>query len=736
MKPFISKNFKQKAKDFVRSTDFSKALLIGIALTTPIVLGVFFDLVQYGIVITMGAMLASPSDTSGSLSHKLTGVFLSMVIAVLMSIIGGSLSYFSELKVLAIGILTFFIAYLSVYGFRASLVSFSGLFALVISFSPVAGDLVILERAVLIATGGVWYMFLVYGWHLLFPKMPTEFYLSKTFDLTSEYLKIRGQLASKANNRDELFKKLLIVQSELTDTHETLREILISTRKGSGQSVYEGKRLLIFALLIDMLELAMANPVNYSKTDTFFEKNPKYLTDFQQLLFEMSRRLKEISNHLSAPKRLSKHSRIIEFLKEVQEDVDTYGRENEIDKESATMLRNLYKYQSEQASKIEKIEWLILGPKISEVPFIKTSEAQKFLTKESYNHRVLVENLNFNSPIFRHSLRLSVVTIIGYLIGDFFEVQNSYWILLTIIVIMRPGYGLTKQRSQERTIGTLLGGAIAVVAVLLIQNVWIYAVLAIFSLMTSFTMIQKNFKAAAVFVTLSVVFSYALFTSDIFSVIQYRVVDTLIGTSLAVAGNILLWPAWEIQGIQKTLSETIAANKQYLKAIVAFYQKKGEPTSELKVSRKKAFLELSNLSSAFQRMTQEPKSQHKIMEQVYEIVVLNHTFLSSLASLSTYIITHPTTKASENFKKVSDSIISNLQVAEDLLNGKIESSELLTNKVYTQAVFDATYGIHYESIAKANTDEIEERQLIREQLKWLLSLSEKIPKVLIKLPRI
>ena len=84
-----------------------------------------------------------------------------------------------------------------------------------------------------------------------------------------------------------------------------------------------------------------------------------------------------------------------------------------------------------------------------------------------------------------------------------------------------------------------------------------------------------------------------------------------------------------------------------------------------------------------------------------------------MASLSTYIITHPTTKASENFKKVSDSIISNLQVAEDLLNGKIESSELLTNKVYTQAVFDATYGIHYESIAKANTDEIEERQLIK-----------------------
>ena len=229
----------------------------------------------------------------------------------------------------------------------------------------------------------------------------------------------------------------------------------------------------------------------------------------------MSRRLKEISNHLSAPKRLSKHSRIIEFLKEVQEDVDTYGRENEIDKESATMLRNLYKYQSEQASKIEKIEWLILGPKISEVPFIKTSEAQKFLTKESYNHRVLVENLNFNSPIFRHSLRLSVVTIIGYLI-ETFEVQNSYWILLTIIVIMRPGYGLTKQRSRTYYRDTS-GRCHCCGSCAADSKCLIYAVLAIFSLMTSFTMIQKTLKPLRFLLLLCGIFVCIIYFRHLFS---------------------------------------------------------------------------------------------------------------------------------------------------------------------------------------------------------------------------
>ncbi|MFV0573103.1 MAG: hypothetical protein ACK5M1_11815 [Xanthomarina gelatinilytica] len=44
------------------------------------------------------------------------------------------------------------------------------------------------------------------------------------------------------------------------------------------------------------------------------------------------------------------------------------------------------------------------------------------------------------------------------------------------------------------------------------------------------------------------------------------------------------------------------------------------------------------------------------MDKIYELVELNHTFLSSLASLSTYIQNHPTTEASEMFKAATHKI--------------------------------------------------------------------------------
>src|SRR5690606_24900299 len=211
--------------------------------------------------------------------------------------------------------------------------------------------------------------------------------------------------------------------------------------------------------------------------------------------------------------------------------------------------------------------------------------------------------------------------------------------------------------------------------------------------------------------------------------IQYRVTDTLIGAGLATLGNLLLWPAWEIQGMQKTLLETIKANRVYLEEIIGYYNKKENISSEYKVARKKAFLEMSELSSAFQRMTQEPKSKQKNLDKFYEIAMLNHTVISSLSSLSNYILNNLIIPDTENFNKVSSKIVENLLEAESVLKEEI-SSEIETNELDSENIFETTFGkkiIYYENEKPREEDyhsKIEEAHLVREQLKWLLRSEE------------
>jgi uncharacterized membrane protein YccC len=175
-----------------------------------------------------------------------------------------------------------------------------------------------------------------------------------------------------------------------------------------------------------------------------------------------------------------------------------------------------------------------------------------------------------------------------------------------------------------------------------------------------------------------------------------------------------------------------------LEEIISYYNKKGNVPTHYKVARKRAFLEMSNLSAAFQRMTQEPKSKQKNLDKFYEMAMLNHTFLSSLASLSTYILNNPTTPASANFNKVSAKIVQNLLMAELVLKDDIPAERIKTETQNedSEAIFEAVFGtkISFPETEKPKPEAfnllVEEAHLVREQLKWLLAMSEKIPKLL------
>ena len=735
---FTLSQYLLRFRGFLKSTDFSKALILGTAITLPITLGVYFDRFEFGLALALGALLCSSSDVSGSQRHKNIGILFSAGLAVLVSLAGGYLVFNSWLFVPVLGLIMFGISYLAVFGFRASLISFSGLFAMVLSFANTYEFIEVYERALFIGFGGVWYMGLTMAWHALNPRSQTDQFIAQSLDLTGNYLETRGKLITGGESRHELYKKLIDLQAELNEKHETLRDILMSARKNSGSSSYERKRLLIFIQLVDILELAMANPVNYEKMDSLMEQYQDPILRFQNLIFKMAGRLHSIAGNIRYGHKIPSLQDLQVSLEEVKKGISLYEVElKQIPDESSFILQNLYDYQEKQVEKITKIEQLLITKEQGELGIMKREEAARFLTPQEYDPKILTENFSFGSSIFKHSLRLAVVVMVGYAIGAYFSLQNAYWILLTIIVIMRPNYGLTKTRSKQRTVGTLIGAAIAVGIVYITQNLIVYGFLSVISLVVAFAMVQKNYKTSAIFVTLSVVFIYALLEPNVLNVIQYRVVDTLIGAGLATIGNIILWPSWEFRGIKTTIADSISANRNYLKEVTEFYQKKGKVTTSYKVSRKQAFLGLGNLSSAFQRMTQEPRSKQKNLEKIYEVVVLNHSFLSSLASLGTYIQNHSTTPASSQVMIYGGIIDHNLERAlAFLLNKDVVSPPDPARQKEAERYFDQKFE-RVQSITPGNNileketvSSLQEAQLVYEQLKWLQEISTKLEKKL------
>ncbi|TXD84398.1 hypothetical protein ESY86_04825 [Subsaximicrobium wynnwilliamsii] len=726
------KNAFKELVNFFKSTNFSKAILIGIAISVPIVLGLSFDRFEIGLAVCFGAFWCSPSDVHGSLKHKTIGILYSAALVMLVSFIAGYLHLLSYFLIVVLGLLTFGIAYISVYGFRASLISFSGLLALVLSFAHQVQELEIYEYSLLIGLGGLWYLLLSVIWYHLNPRAQTEEVLAEIFERTANFLVIRGKLIGPQENRKDLLTELLTLQNELIEKHATMRDILMATRINSGKSNYEGKQLLIFVQLVELLETAIANPVNYVKMDALLTKHPEYIKKFQSLIFELAIQLTEISRHKKNPKKLPEHTNIVSLFLEAETQIKHYKKElNPSDYDGYLMMRNLLAYQEQQFERIKRIKWLLSDPDLSTTEFITRDSLRRFIVSQDYDPKLLLRNFSFKSTIFKHCLRLAATMMIGYGIGKYFDFQNPYWILLTIIVIMRPSYGLTKTRSKDRILGTLIGGAIATGLVFVVQNPYVYGVLGISSLVIAFSMLQKNYKASATFITLSVIFIYAIIRPDVLNVIQYRIIDTLIGATLSFLAMLWLWPAWGFMDIGDNIKNSLKANREFFKNISEFYKQKGQIPTAFKVSRKEAFVQTSNLSAAFQRMAQEPESKQKSLNQYYELVVLNHNFLSSLASLSTYLQHHKTTEASAEFSEVAEVILNNLDTILKNLDLNKEPREL-SSEVPATPTFDSSIEIASERIKKeafANLPHLQQHQeahLIWEQMNWLLTMSDKL----------
>lgn len=726
----ISTNIKELFQ-FLKSNDFSKAVLIGITITLPIVFGLVFNQLEIGLAIGFGAFWCSPSHVSGKLTHKINGILLSALLIMIVSFLGGYLHYQTWLIIPVLGFLTFSIAFISVYGFRASLISFSGLLALVLSFAHISETLEMYEYAFLIGLGGLWYLLLVVIWYFINPKAHTEEILAETFLLTAAFLETRGKLVGPQPNRDELQTKLLDLQAELVERHAALREILIQSRKKSGLSHYKGKRLLVFVQLVEILEAAIANPVNYDKMDVFLKYHPNYVKSFQDFIFEVAKQLRSISKTRYNKRQLPNNKQLILYLERLEQEVEALkNSNNKSDYEGFLILQNYLEYQKRQFLKIKRIKWLLGNPNMDTKDFIDSNESRRFIVSQDYSLNILLRNLSFKSNIFKHSLRLAVTVVLGYILGHVFAFQNPYWILLTIIVIMRPSYGLTKVRSKDRIIGTLIGGAVAAGMVLLIQNPYLYAVLGIGSLIIAFSMVQRNYKASATFITLSVVFIYGIIEPDISTVIQYRIIDTVLGAALSYVAMLFLWPAWSFLDIHETIEMSVQANKDFLNEIGLYYEQKGQVPTSYKVARKTAFLETSNLNSAFQRMAQEPKSKQKHLDKIYELVELNHTFLSSLASLSTYIQNHPTTEASEMFKEATHKIDNYLSLVLKTLQKEVpEELAHLVQKALSeneQLINDMTF---LNPKDKYLERQYQEFHLVWEQLQWLYAISRNMLKI-------
>ena len=729
----------QQIRQFTDNVNFTRAVIVTVAAVLPVLLLSQFGYFETGFTIAVGAFLAYPADIPSNIVHRAKGLGVATIVVVGCTVAVNLLHPLPWLFYPVITALVFFLSLISVYGQRATMIAFSGLLAIALGTGHIHVGIEIFEYSGLVLAGSLFYTFLSLTFNYLSPHRYTELTIAECLKHTAKYMKLRGDLWNADADRGSIVEKQLHLQVEINTTHENLREVLIRNRSVAGNSNRNRKMLMVFTSLMEILELALSTSFDHSQLHQKFGTHSKVLNTYQTLAYNLASSLKRVGKSIeNRTKYIPKHN-LIANLEALEKAIEEYeqllGREAAA--EGVWMLKNMLHYAEKQIEKIKIIDRAFSqNITFNELSKNRDKDLDKFLTPENYPLRALRDNLSFSSTIFRHSLRLTITIGLGFVIGALFPLQNVYWILLTIVVIMRPGYGLTKQRSYQRIVGTITGGIIAFAFLSFVHQPVIIGTLTIVCMLLGFTFTAINYRIGATFVTIYVIFVYALLTPDISNVIQFRIIDTAVGAVLAFVGNYFFWPSWEFMNLPVFIKKSIEANRDYLAEISQYYNQKGTVTTGYRLARKNAFVELGNLMSSYQRMVQEPKSKQKQQQQVYKLAVLNHTLLSSLASLGTYTQSHKTYTASEAFNVVVNTVIRNLDQAITLLNMEVQAQEAMEAQNEELAMrFTELKNIRARELREIHvTDEeefnlkMEEAHLVIEQLVWLNSLSEKILK--------
>ncbi|MFP9115543.1 FUSC family membrane protein [Flavobacterium sp. RHBU_3] len=729
----------QRVRLFTENAYFTRALIVTVSAVLPVLVLKQFGHFEVGFTIALGAFLTYPSDIPSNWQQRVKGLCTAAAIISGSTLLVNILHPLPWLFYPVITALIFFLSMISVYGQRATMVSFSGLLAIALGTGHIQQGPEVFIYAGEVLAGSLFYTLLSLTFNYLNPHRYSELQIADCLKLTAKYMKLRGDLWDANAERESIISKQLHLQVDINTTHDNLREILIRSHSSAGTNNKSRRMLMVFISLMEILELGLSTPFDHSKMYEKFGKDSKVLAIYQKLAYDMAATLKRLGKNLENHKQYLPKNDLSKNLEALSLAISEYetGTSNNDDAEGVWMLLNVLHYAEKQIEKIKFIERVFAqNLSFKEMPEQRRRDLEKFLTPENYMLSTLRENLTFSSTIFRHSLRLTLTIAIGFIIGNLFPFQNIYWILLTIVVIMRPGYGLTKQRSYQRIVGTVAGGIIAFALLYFIHSPEIIGTLSIICMLLGFTFTAINYSIGATFVTIYVILLYSLLTPNINGVIQYRFIDTAVGAVLAFIANYFFWPSWEFISLPKYIKSAIEANRDYLIEISRFYNNKGDVTTGYRLARKNAFVSLGNLMQSYQRMAQEPKSKQKQQQQIYKIAVLNHTMLSSLASMGTYIQSHKTTSASKAFNVVVETIIKNLEHAVSLMDmeNRIETA-LLNNNDELAMRFTELKNIRAEELKElelTNEQEfrlrMEEAQLVIEQLVWLNSLSERIVK--------
>lgn len=649
----------QRLQNIIYSPDFYFASKQSIGIISLSVISFLLGLPSYiTLSLTAGAWCTSAVDSQcGNKRGRIIDITLSSLLGSWTSFLISLTSSMPILSgLLAVGFV-FVYSMFSIFGQRSTQIAFGCLLIMMLSmreeYTPDMAPYIALYTLLGCALYGVYSIVSSY----LLRKREDRLILASSMFATANYMFIRGQFYDIQIPLNDCYRALRPATSIMLEKQHTARYIL--SRANISRSNENIILWNIYSETINLLNTMVASQTDYDALREHFQ-NHDVLLFMRDTLTKLSRTLEQIglalsNNHdLTYRNSVKAELRAMEFeiLQQKQQDL------NQTHPDLYLLLVRILRRLRNAARIVDKMAEHLrnqhLPQELIEDGYAERSEAKKFSSspiriKEFFAH------LNLHSSFMRFALRLTFAFAVVWGLTSMAELyfgqtsifktfsNHIYWINITLILIMRPGFSLTRQRIHWRLAGTLIGCIFVLGLFLISDNNYLYFLTLVICMIIGKALAGSNYRVASIFITIYVLLAFHfLLPESQFIFVGERALDTAIACAIAFACSFIL-PFWESNAIYDLAKKAIDAHHTYLaESLRQVHQPYSKDADSLcKDASTRAFHAQAAFADSYARMLTEPKSHQTDIATLNSLVIqcealynLIPVVLAELAQLS------------------------------------------------------------------------------------------------------
>ncbi len=664
----VRKDYLQEVQKFITSQYWYSGFRITAGVVMPLIVFILSGRLQVAVPFLWGALFVSLTDTPGPIHHRRNGMLAGIILNTFVVLLTVFTRQYHGLLISQIIILGFVLSMAGIYGARAGAVGTLAIVVMLLNLLSIRHDYDALRGSMLIAGGGLWYMAFSLLLYRIRPYRPVEQSLGEHLIAISNYIRARAAFYREGANLAECFNRVMTEQSTVRTIQNQTQEILFKTRRFVADSSPKSRSLMMIYLeSLDLFEQTMYAYYDYDKLHQNLD-DTGLLNRYYGLILQLAAGLEYIGITIQmgnpVKKDLDFTKRISDLKKLTDEQLD-----KSTDPDRVQHLEALHKILNNVQEISNRTNRLIVYTRMQadvNTTFEMALKVNRVAATQPLNLKIFRDNLTFKSGTFRHAIRLTVAMIIGYAVSVVFSLQHSYWVLLTIVTILRPAYALSRKRNIQRVSGTLVGILLVSVMLWFISSNTLLIVILVLSMLLGYSLLRVHYFTFVVFLTIFVVISLYFFNPHGFqSLIRERLLDTVVASVIAFIAARFVFPLWGHEEVHKSMEKMLEANRQYFAQAWIALKTNQMRTPAYALVRQDAIVSLTNLSDNFQRILSEP-GQSAQATPLHQFVIANHMLTGHIAALSNEELSADRAESPE-LEEMSKAITSELQCAEDNL---------------------------------------------------------------------